>query len=157
MNGTKRINQEVYLKALATTPTVETVLGHFKSKRVMCVHSHCTYPGKRIFTVPEEKHTDVNIAVYMLDDAYQELCDQIILVSGDSDLVPAVKMIRDRFPLIRIVVYVPALDPKRSTASELGSVAHKHSTIPNGMLRLAQFPNPVHDGVGGVLNKPPLW
>ena len=39
----------------------------------------------RFFDVYEEKRTDVNIAVYMLDDAYQDACDNFVLVSGNSD------------------------------------------------------------------------
>jgi hypothetical protein len=29
--------------------------------------------------VPEEKRTDVSIATFMLDDAYQDTCDHLIL------------------------------------------------------------------------------
>ncbi len=43
----------------------------------------------------------------MLDDAYQDRCDIFVLVSGDSDLVPAVKKIRDRFLEKEVTVYVP--------------------------------------------------
>ena len=48
--------------------------------------------------MPEEKRTDVNIAVFMLDDAYRDMCDQFVIFSSDSDLVPAVNMVRLRFP-----------------------------------------------------------
>jgi len=157
VDGSHRPNQETYLKALATAPLVKPVLGHFKRKRVKCTHSLCSYPGDRFFETREEKHTDVNIAVYMLDDAYQGACDQIILVSGDSDLVPAVKVIRSRFPLKRIFVYVPAQHPTRGFAAELRSVAHKHNTIPMNLLKHAQFPDPVHDGRGVLLHKPTSW
>ncbi len=157
VDGSHRPNQETYLKALATTPVVEPVLGHFKRKRIKCTNSLCTYPGSRFFETREEKHTDVNIAVYMLDDAYQGACDQMILVSGDSDLVPAVKIIKKRFPLTRIFVYVPAQHPTRGFAAELRSVSHKHNTIPMNLLKHAQFPDPVYDGCGGQLHKPASW
>jgi uncharacterized LabA/DUF88 family protein len=117
VDGSHRPNQEAYLKALQTTPLVVIVLGHFKRKRVKCTHPLCTYPGGRFFETREEKHTDVNIAVHMLDDAYQGACDRMILVSGDSDLVPAVKIIKKRYPAIRIFVYVPAQHSARGFAS----------------------------------------
>lgn len=38
---------------------------------------------------PEEKRTDVNIAVQMLDDGYQDACDRFIVVSGKLSQLPA--------------------------------------------------------------------
>jgi hypothetical protein len=46
-----------------------------------------------------------------------------ILVSGDSDLVPAIRMIRSRFPKKQTMVYVPANDPVRSYVVELWTSA----------------------------------
>jgi uncharacterized LabA/DUF88 family protein len=158
VSGPTRQNQETYLQALATTRLIQPVLGSFKHKRVKCTHSSCSYAGDRFFEMLEEKHTDVNIAVYMLDDAYQDRCEQIVLVSGDSDLVPAVKMIRSRFPTKRVSVYVPAQPhPMRAFAAELRSVADKHHDLPLNLLRHAQFPNPLPDGRGGFLHKPASW
>ena len=106
--GAQRARQATYLNALATRPLVETILGRFKQKQVICSCSGCTQtaPGTRTFVVPEEKRTDVNIAIRMLDDAYRGLCERQVLVSGDSDLVPAIQMVRQRFPEIRTTVYV---------------------------------------------------
>lgn len=158
VDGPTRPNQEIYLKALATTPLVQPVLGNFKRKRVKCTHSGCGYTGNRFFETREEKHTDVNIAVYMLDDAYQGMCDQIVLVSGDSDLVPAVRMTRNRFPMKRVFVYVPAHPTTtRRFATELCSVSHGHNLLPLNLLRHSQFPNPLCDGHGGMLFRPLSW
>ena len=157
VNGPTKRNQEVYLQALGTTPLVEAVLGNFKNKRVLCSLGACTHGGKRFFEIPEEKRTDVNIAVYMLDDAYQNIADQLIVVSGDSDLVPALRMIRNRFPEKRIAVYVPAQHPTRSAAVELRSAAHRHRELPLNLLPLAQFPARIPDGAGGFIAKPPTW
>jgi len=157
VNGPTRPNQVSYLQALATTPIVEPVLGNFKNKRVLCSLGACGYTGKRLFEVPEEKRTDVNIAVFMLDDAYQNLVDHFVLVSGDSDLVPAARMIRRRFPEKKITVYVPAQHPGRSAATELRSAAHKSRELPLNLLPRAQFPNTIPDGAGGFIAKPASW
>lgn len=74
---------------------VNTILGRYKKKSVKCLVQICSVIQKdRIFKSQEEKRTDVNIAVSMLDDTYQNLCDHLIVVSGDSDLVPAVNMVK---------------------------------------------------------------
>lgn len=152
-------NQQAFLAALATRPLVQPVLGNFKQKRVKCAFAQCAMPGQppRFFDVYEEKRTDVNIAVYMLDDAYQDACDNFVLVSGDSDLVPAVKMIRHRFPHKRIIVYVPAQVPQRGAAVELRTSAHTHRLLPLNLLQHAQLPTQVPDGSGGFISKPAAW
>lgn len=97
VTGPTRPNQEIFLKALATLPDVEVTLGKFMSKNVKCTLTQCTHMGTRLFETHEEKRTDVNIAVYMLDDAYRDRFDRAVLVRGDSDLVPALQVVRRRF------------------------------------------------------------
>ena len=43
-----------------------------------------------------EKGVDVNIAVDILVAVYENLCDKIILVSSDTDLIPAIKRARQK-------------------------------------------------------------
>lgn len=141
VSGPTKPHQEEYLKALATTPLVNIVLGRFKDKRVRCAVTACQHVGARFYRVPEEKRTDVNIATFMLDDAYQDACDHLILISGDSDLVPPVAMVRLRFPKKKITVYVPARNPIRAAAFELRTAAHVHRDLPLLLISKAQFPN----------------
>jgi len=157
VNGPTRPNQETYLRALATRPLVEVVLGKFKQKQVPCRVVPCTHAGTRFFSVPEEKRTDVNIAVRLVDDAYQGICERFVVVSGDSDLVPAVNLIKHRFPEKQVVVYVPSNNPVRGAAVELRGAADKHRTLPLNILGRAQFPAQLPDGAGGVIHKPADW
>jgi uncharacterized LabA/DUF88 family protein len=160
VSGQTRSHQETYLKALATLPLVDVILGKFKSKRVRCNEVSCLHAGNRFFETTEEKRTDVNIAVSMLDDAYQDACDQLVLISGDSDLVPTVNMVRTRFPDKRVIVYVPhtpALSTTRGHAVELRAAANTHRDLPLNLLKVAQFPTQVPDGAGGLIAKPTAW
>lgn len=43
-----------------------------------------------------EKGVDVNMAVDMLVATYENKCDHIILVSSDTDLLPAIKKAREK-------------------------------------------------------------
>jgi uncharacterized LabA/DUF88 family protein len=157
IEGSTRANQETYLKALSTTPLVDIILGKFKRKTLKCGVAACTAAGPRLYDTREEKRTDVNIAIFMLDDAYRDLCDQLVIFSGDSDLVPAVNMVRLRFPEKRIVVYVPSQNPTRGAAVELRTSAHVHKTLPLQILSKAQFPDQIPDGAGGLLSRPATW
>lgn len=90
-------------------------------------------------------------------DAVSDNCDRFILVSGDSDLVPAIQMVKNVSPEKEIIVYVPSNNPIRGAAVELRTAADKHRTLPNALLRKAQFPVKVPDGKGGVIVKPATW
>jgi hypothetical protein len=156
--GPTKPNQDVFLKALATRPRVQVILGRFKMKSLKCEVDACDAACTRYFDKPEEKRTDVNIATEMIDDAYQNNCDQLILVSGDSDLVPAVHRVKNRFPEKRIIVYIPAVAGSvRAGAYELRGAAHKARTVPLNLLSKAQFPLEVPDGSGGFYAKPASW
>lgn len=47
-----------------------------------------------------EKGVDVNIAVDMLVATYENLCDRIILVSSDTDLLPAINKAKEKGKLV---------------------------------------------------------
>jgi len=114
--------------------------------------------SQKKYKVPEEKGTDVNIALQMLDDSYQGLCDRIILVSGDSDLVPAIELIKKRHPQIKISVYIPATNPKRGAATELrNSADNDHTLTPNNLMVQSQFPVNVIISPTRTISKPSSW
>lgn len=149
--------QSVYLRALSTRPKIQIVLGRFKHKRVRCLVRECRFPGPRFYNTAEEKRTDVNIAIHMLDDAYQGLADRIVLVSGDSDLVPALQMVKIRFPHKKISVYIPATDPVRAAAVEIRGAADKSGTMPMNLVKRCQFPDEMTDSSGAVIRRPLEW
>ncbi len=43
----------------------------------------------------EEKGSDVNLAVHLIHDAYQNRYESAVIVSGDSDLVTAVQIVKN--------------------------------------------------------------
>jgi uncharacterized LabA/DUF88 family protein len=69
---------------------------------------------KEEYQSPQEKKTDVNIALVMILDSIKGETDSIVLMSGDSDLQPAVEWIVKNKPKIKITVYVPSLVKEES-------------------------------------------
>jgi 6-hydroxy-3-succinoylpyridine 3-monooxygenase len=157
VEGSKLSRQQTYLRALATCPLVQVILGKFKLKQVKCGVTGCNYSGSRVFDMPEEKRTDVNIALQLVDDAFHDRADQFVLVSGDSDLVPALEMIKAQWPKKQLIVYVPSRHPLRGAAVELRNAADKHKTFPQALLKVSQFPAILSDGRGGTIRKPTGW
>lgn len=157
VDGSHQLHQLTYLRALGTTPNIRIIQGKFKAKSIRCGVEKCRHNGTRYFKVPEEKRTDVNIAIELLDDAYQDEADCFVIVSGDSDLVPAVKKLKLRYPSKQVVVYVPARDKTRGAATELRGSADKHKTLPKVLLQRSQFPDEIELPGGTLIKKPASW
>jgi hypothetical protein len=157
IDGSHRNNQTEYLRALETLPKVRTVMGRFKFKRIVCTVPACTFAGSWFFSMPEEKRTDVQIALAMAKDAWQGTCQRMILVSGDSDLVPAINLVKEISPRTEVVVYVPARHQARGAAVELRGAADKDRILPNNLLQHSQLPARLDDGEGRPICKPSSW
>ncbi len=106
--STARERHQKYLTALRTLDKVSIILGKFQNREVTC-RADCRLK----YLVPEEKKTDVNIAVELLSDAFKDRCDSIILVSGDSDIQPPIVWVKSNFPTKKISVYIPALPQEK--------------------------------------------
>ena len=119
--------------------------------------NNCTYQGLRSFNIPEEKKTDVNIAVHMIKDAIYDKCDRFIVVSSDSDLVPAVKAVKFITPNKKVIVYIPTKHEVRGAAKELRDSSDRHKILPNNLLSKAQFPDQINDLKVGIIRKPTSW
>jgi hypothetical protein len=100
MGKSAQNRQKAYVKALELT-AVKPILGHFKEKDRKCPDCKHKWIGH------EEKETDVNIALFLLDSAYQNFFDRALVITNDSDLAPAIQMTRKRFPEKRITTVAP--------------------------------------------------
>lgn len=96
-NPDRAARQAIFLDALLARGRVAIDYGHFLSTTTTC--NRC---GKS-WQKHEEKKTDVNIAVRLLEDAYDDRYDCAIVVSGDSDLAPPIRAVRARFTEKRAV------------------------------------------------------
>lgn len=87
-------------KALNPT-TFEIVRGKYMPKIINC--PNCHYPIMK----PEEKKTDVNISIRMIGDCVQDKTDSLVLVSGDSDLIPPLEFIARNYSHKKLRVFFP--------------------------------------------------
>ena len=55
----------------------------------------------------EEKETDVAISVTLLELLFQDAADIIVLVTGDTDLAPAVRTAQRLFPTKELCLRIP--------------------------------------------------
>ncbi|MBU4445287.1 NYN domain-containing protein [bacterium] len=135
-----------YIKCLEST-RVLVELGRFKKKEVYC-HSCRTTILKH-----EEKETDVAIAVKLLEILFKDECDTVVLMTGDTDLSPAVKRSMKLFPEKKILFAFPY---KRKN-KELLKLAPDSFTIHKNQYIRNQFPAKVVLTDGKEIEKPNSW
>ena len=105
----------------------------------------------------EEKGSDVNLAVTMLNDAWRDECDTAIVLSNDSDLCEPIRIVCNELRKKVVIGYVPQ-DPKRIKVSDrLKVVASGVFHVKWPMLRRNQFPEKVTTRTGNVVTKPESW
>lgn len=136
-----------YTDAL-TACDVEVVLSKFKKKERRCPACSNRYQGH------EEKETDVSIGAHLVDLAYQDEYDRALLISGDSDICPAVRLVRERFPTKEIKVLTP---PGRRTTKGLADATGMAATLVKQVhVERSLLPKTVCDSTGNVVAVRPL-
>ena len=154
---TVRQRQGAYIRALETLPNLTVHYGAFRTRRKWAMPTH-PIPG---VTGPievwntEEKGTDVNLAAHLLLDGFRERYEQAVVISNDSDLALAIRMVRDDlgFP---VGVVNPNTDAKAVTPRELTAAATFTRRLRVNALAGSQFPDQLRDDKG-IITKPAAW
>ena len=139
--------QNTYLEALQTLPNLPLFFGRYQMNPFTC--RACSYTQQ----IPSEKMTDVNIAVELMTDAFQDRFDTAILISADSDLVGPIVALHRLFPVKRVIVAFP---PERFSAN-LRNVASAHLQIGRAVIANSQLPETVISASGFPLQRPATW
>lgn len=127
---------------------VEIHMGVFKQKQAKCKGS-C----RQQYTVYEEKETDVRIALRFLEDAITGNIDTGVIVSGDTDLIPAISAARRLAPNVRSAVAFPF---GRRNLYLVGA-ADTSIRLKSKRYMKHQMPNSVTLSTGKVITKPSNW
>jgi hypothetical protein len=122
----------------------------------------------------EEKGSDVNIATYMLVDAFRKDCDQLVVITNDSDLAEPVRIIHKELG-IPVGIFNPhtadtatrrarvtgkPLQPARPSV-QLKKMARFYREItsegPECHMARSQFPDTLVDAHGQRITRPSGW
>jgi uncharacterized LabA/DUF88 family protein len=90
----------LYVAALEATG-VECHMARFSERVATCKTCGASWKSR------EEKETDVHFALTFLEDAIDHIFDRAIIVSADSDYIPAVRKVRKRLPGKQIFLAIP--------------------------------------------------
>jgi len=126
---------------------IEPILGRFKCKTVDCPVCNS------VFVKHEEKETDVAIATKLLEVLTLKQCETVVLVTGDTDLVPAIKTAKSLFPGNTVLFAFPFARKNK----ELANIAPNSFKIHVNSYMNNQLPNPVVLSGGKTIFKPSDW
>ncbi|MFC4311673.1 antitoxin Xre/MbcA/ParS toxin-binding domain-containing protein [Steroidobacter flavus] len=104
----------------------------------------------------EEKQSDVALALHAYSDAIRGQVDQVIVLTNDTDVVPALQMIREHTNVI-IGVIAPIRVARGTVNVAIERCAHwTRKNIGDEELARSQLPARVR-GSGGMIHKPIGW
>lgn len=160
-----QISQQSYHRALSgryPSETLEVIKGYHITHRAKLPLYDKDKPvsieNKVAVWHTEEKQTDINIALHMVEDTIDRRCDQVMLFTSDSDLAPALAMVKRRAPTMHIGLVLPRREEEiRAPNRTLSAIASwTRDAIRNDELESAQLPNMVSTHKKPAI-KPEYW
>ena len=158
--------QQLYLDAVSSLPEVHIHFGSFLETRKYAGLVKPTldkkvrdnkmpllpWPDVAYVWKTEEKGSDVNIATYLLIDAFQNSYEVAAVLSNDSDLVEPIR-------LTNLILGKPVglLSPVGNPQQDLRKASAFLRHVRPADVAACQFPNPVVLGNGTVVHKRSSW
>lgn len=145
--------QQAYLRALATTPNLSIHYGQFRTRPVQMRLEKPRRVGPKTVRVlkTEEKGSDVNLASYLLLDAFRNDCEVAVVVSNDADLKTPIDL-----AISELGIRVGVLNPHRPEKRSLDLQPTFIKQLRQGPLAASQFA-PVLRDASGEIRKPNRW
>lgn len=135
-----------FVKCLRDTG-IRVEINRFKPKDIQC--PFC----KKWITKHEEKETDVSMASKLLEVCIDGECDVAALITGDTDLAPAVRAAKRLCPEKHIFFIFPAYRKNK----ELDQLCPDSMVIKPKQYQKHQFPDPYVLKSGTRIPKPLSW
>ena len=142
---------QAYLRALTAHGEVRPaiVLGRIMQQQVSIQVAGVNVSGR----VWREKGTDVALAMALLREASLGDMDEAVIISGDADYLPAVKVFREMYPLIGLRFAFP----RGRASKELSREAPASFTLNSAAYRSHRLPNRIRLPSGKYLHCPSEW
>lgn len=146
-NPNKQRRQNTFLEALQVAGT-EPIYGKYRHNAYSCFRSNSVH------MIAQEKMTDVAIAVQLLSDGYANKYDTALIISGDIDLLPAIKHIKQRLRGKRVIMAFP---PMRANDEFKPPITDGNYHIDERICKKSQLPDIVTRPDGYELTRPAEW
>ncbi|MGA7500065.1 MAG: NYN domain-containing protein [Isosphaeraceae bacterium] len=160
----KHVRQDTYFRALRTLPGLHIHEGTYSRKAVKLplhpIPAPPTPPTLVKVVKIEEKGSDVNLATWLLIDAFDKAFDAAVVITNDSDVAEPIRQVRRKFGYRVMVLHScsrpgrgPSIDLRRATSVRGGGTPLE---IQEAHLAASQFP-PTMTDAHGTFHKPATW
>ena len=174
-NPRAHIRQGIYLNALRTLNRLSIHKGSFSKHEVPMYLAPPPDEGEKdgmVYRMDggperawvyklEEKGSDVNLATYLLRDAFKDLYEVAVVVSDDSDLLEPVKLVQKELGKKVIVARVPRYSGRGGKKAERASVFQGKvefiRDVRKAHLADNQLPVEITTREGKLVKRPPEW
>jgi len=149
------LRQSVYINALKKhIHELSVHYDHFMSHEVRMPLA--SDPRQKVTVIKtEEKGSDVNLALHILNDAWHDRYDCAVILSNDSDLAEALRMVKsDHKKRVGLILPKGVAGHKVHPSVELMKLADFKLFAGAGALAASQLPNPIP---GTNIHKPLKW
>jgi len=145
-NDVNVINRHnIYIQSL-TSKNINVHLGQFKQKLVYC--NKCQTSSFKF----EEKETDVALAVKIFELFFLNLADHIVLITGDTDIMPAIVTSKKLFQKPISIIF-----PYKRFNAAFNNIAAKKIKIKADTYARHQLPLKITLNDGREIHKPVEW
>ena len=149
------VRQKTYLRAIQKhIAELSVFYGHFLSHIVSAPLAK-PIGNQRFVNIikSEEKGSDVNLAVHVLNDACLNRYDCAVIVSNDSDLAESLRLVKEQYNRYIGLIF-PDTKARNRPSKELMQYADFIKRIRKGVLSKSQLPDPIP---GTSIHKPKTW
>ena len=146
-DSAKMQRQQTYLDALTTLAALDIRRGNFARRR-----RHCRTCGSKWQTYIE-KMTDTGMAAEIVADAALNSFDTAVLLCGDSDMIPVVKMVKSLAPDKKVRVVIPPA----TKCLGLTKICDSNHKVRKKHLVASQLPATVYLPNGSKIECPEMW
>jgi uncharacterized LabA/DUF88 family protein len=153
-NTQSRLRQKIYINVLRSfIPELEIYYGYYSSH---IINAKVFKPPPEFIKVfkTEEKGTDVNLAVHIINDAWRDEFDCAVIVSNDSDLAESLRLVKQEHPNKKIGLAFPLRETHRKPSTSLVRYVDFVKYIHKNILRKSQLPKRIPNS---HLYKPEEW
>ena len=147
------VRQQTYIRALETIPSLSVHLGQFRTRPARMALADPPASGPKTVEVlkTEEKGSDVNLATYLLLDAFEKDCEVAIVFSNDADLKEPINVAKNK-----LGIAVGVVNPQQPSKRSLDLEPSFFKQLRKGPVAACQFPETMTDD-RGTFRKPAAW
>lgn len=152
-NNDSMLRQKYYLQAIQKyIPELEVYYGHYLTHQITAKVVNPPPDFIKVYKT-EEKGSDVNLALHVLNDAWLDEYDCAVIVSNDSDLAESLRLVKSQNSKTIGLIF-PNTNSKRRPSRELTQYANFIKHIRVNVLSKSQLPENIP---GTNIYKPKTW